>query len=256
MEKQGHITIKTEGKHGGQKLAPNSYDIRDIKELLEQVDILLFPSSRKNRPLISYRIEEGSVVHHFTTSQQAVIEFNAILNYINKEQNIDFLEADTARVLETLQQSARKRGWSYTIGTSVAKADSLTIDARTNFIRSDQYWMEAELYFYGKVTNAGGKEKANIHISTEEWGTLRVYTPIPVLEKMEANMLYKNYGVRAKGKQHIETGEIDKNSLKFIEFIDYDPAYKADYLKSLRKKSRHWIKDLDKQAWMDELRGR
>jgi len=57
---------------------------------------------------------------------------------------------------------------------------------------------DGEFYFYGKGTNAGGKDKANIHIYTEGMGTIRVQTPISFLEKYEDNILCKTLGVRAK----------------------------------------------------------
>lgn len=41
-------------------------------------------------------------------------------------------------------------------------------------MRSESIWVDAEFYFYGKITNMGGKNKANIHISTEVYGSLIV----------------------------------------------------------------------------------
>ena len=256
MDKQGYIEIKVEGKKGKLDLTPDKYDIRDLKEVLEQVENLLFPDQKKGRPTISYKVEEGSVRNIFKTSIQAIIGFNAIIGQVITEKNIDFLESNTAKALEIFQESSFKNNYRFNISTSLEDSNILSINTETSFFRSEDYWIDAEFYFYGRLTNAGGKKKANIHVDTEEMGTVRIDTPIAFLEKVEQNLLYKPYGIRAKGKQHIETGEIDKTSLTFVELIDYNPKYDPDYLNSLRKKASNWLRATNKDHFLDQLRGR
>jgi hypothetical protein len=200
-------------------------------------------------------LEEGSVRHIFKTSIQAIIGLNAILAQVDTLKSIDFLDLNTAKAIETFQETAFKKDFSFFISTSLADTPALTIDKTTRFIRSETQWVDAEFYFYGKVTNAGGKEKANIHILTEEYGTIRVDTPQRVLEGLEENILYKSFGVRAIGRQHIETGDIDKSTLKFVELIDYNPKYDAEYLKDLRTKAMNWLGDINPDEWLRDLRG-
>ena len=80
--------------------------------------------------------------------------------------------------------------------------------------------------------------------------------PISFLEKVEENLLYKSYGIRATGRQHVETGEIDKFNLTFVELIDHHPKYDPNYLESLRKKASNWLKETNTDALLDQLRGR
>ena len=61
-----------------------------------------------------------------------------------------------------------------------------------------------------------GKSKANIHLDTKDYGYLSIETGEEFLKAREENLLYKKFGVRASGKQNIETGEIDTKSLFFI----------------------------------------
>jgi hypothetical protein len=132
----------------------------------------------------------------------------------------------------------------------------LTITRKSHFKRSEPVWADAEFYFYGKVTNAGGKDKANLHLSTEEMGTVRIQTTIDFLKEYDDNLLYKNFGVRATGKQHSETGEIDTSSLKFVELVDYQPKYDESYLNQLiSKASSTWSNVKDKDQWLREIRG-
>jgi hypothetical protein len=256
MEKTGHIEIKISGFRGNLELSPDNYDIREIMVVLENAENLLFPYDKKDRPVLSYKIEEGSVRHIFKTSVQFIIGFNAILGQINSVQNIDFLDQPTAKAIENFQELAVKNELTFTISTSIAESNALNIDRSTNYIKTQSLWVEAEFYFYGKLTNAGGKDKANIHILTEELGTLRIGTPIEFLEKYEENLLYKTFGIRAIGKQHVETGEIDRSSLRFVELIEYQPKYDEDYLRSIRNKAvNSWLNEIDPDKYLSEIRG-
>lgn len=88
---------------------PDNYDIREVLSVLEQTESLLFPGEKKERPVISYRLEAGSVRHVFQTSMQTIIGFTAILGQIAATQSVDFLELNTARAIEAFQDSALRR---------------------------------------------------------------------------------------------------------------------------------------------------
>lgn len=255
MEKLEQIIIKISGFKGNIKLTPDNFDIKEVTELIEQTEKLLFPNDRKNRPLISYRVEEGSIKNIFKTSVQTVIGFSAVLMQVQATKQIDFLETNSAKAIETLQKNSVEKGYSFEISTSLKDSPKVYIDKNTFYFRTEEEWVDAEFYFYGKITNAGGKEKANIHLFNQEYGTLYIATPQEFLAKAEKNILYKQFGIRAKGKQNTITGEIDKNSLQFLELLDYESAYNEKYLKQLRKKSAKWLINTNPDKFMDELRG-
>lgn len=255
MEKTGHIEIRVSGTKGNLELNPDTLDLRELMSVLEHTEDLLFPGDKKERPIITYQMEEGSVRHIFKTSIQAIIGFNAIIGQINTQGNIDFLELNTAKAIESFQDTAYKKDFKFSISTSLADSTELTIDKSTRFTRSESVWADAEFYFYGKITNAGGKDKANIHILTEEYGTIRIETPQHTLESLEDNILYKSYGVRAIGRQHAETGQLDKSSLRFVDLIDYNPKFDESYLKDLRKKAKGWLNQIDSDKWLKDMRG-
>ena len=139
--------------------------------------------------------------------------------------------------------------------TSLPESTELRIDKTTKYFRTSTLLADAEFYFYGKVMNAGGKERVNIHVMTEDLGIIRIETPQPVLENLEGNILYKSFGVRASGKQNTETGEVDKGSLVFIEMIDYSPKYDNDYLQKIREKAKTWLGSINPDEWLREVRG-
>lgn len=256
MEKIGSIEIKITGSKGNLDLSPDNYDIREVIAMLENAEDLIYSGDKRDRPTISYRIEDGSVKHIFKTSMQFVIAFNAIIGQIMQTQNIDFLEVRTAKAFENIQTLATKNNYALRIKTSIDQTNEIKLDSTTRFYRTESIWADAEFYFYGKVTNAGGKDRANIHLSTQELGIITIETPRAFLEAYEENLLYKTFGIRATGKQHSETGEIDKSTLKFVELVDYQPKYDEQYLKSLREKAKkNWLEAIDIDNWLSEIRG-
>lgn len=255
MEKIGLIKISISGYRGNYELSPDNYDIRELITMLENAENLLFSGNKNNRPIVSYQIEEGSVKHIFKTSMQYIIGFNAIIGQVMQTQNIDFLDVTTSKAFESIQNIAVKNNYTFHINTSLDQTNEIKLDKTTRFYRTESIWADAEFYFYGIITNAGGKDKVNIHISTEDFGVLRIDTPKDFLETYEENLLYKTFGIRAKGKQHSETGEIDKSTLEFVELIDYNPKYDEEYLNDLiDKASKNWSNIIDKDAWLREIR--
>lgn len=250
------MEIRITGSNGNHDLTPENYDIREIISILENAENLLYSGDKKDRPNISYRIEEGSVKHIFKTSIQYIIGLNAIIGQVTQVQNIDFLDLATAKAFESIQDIATKRNYVFNIKTSLDKTNEVKVDKTTRYYRTVAIWADAEFYFYGKVTNAGGKDKANIHIHTEEFGTVRIQTPISFLEQYNENLLYKTLGIRATGKQHSETGELDTSTLKFIELVDYQPKYDEHYLKALRDRAKKsWLGSIHPDNWLKEIRG-
>ena len=255
MEKIGDIEIRVVGKSGNLELNPENYDIKQIASILQNVEDLLYPNNKKDRPIITYDIEEGSVRHIFKTSIQAVIGFSALLSQVQSQNNIDFLELKTARAIEDMQKMSLQKNYEFQIKTSLEMDCVLKINPSTKFFRTENNWSDAELYFYGVLKDAGGKSKANIHLDTADYGYLLIETGEKFLKEREENLLYKNFGVRASGKQNIETGEIDTKSLKLLELIDYDTKFDDDYLKALINKAKNNWKGINADDWLLNIRG-
>ena len=255
MDKFGHIEIRVLGNKGNLKLSPDNYDVKEIISMLQNIEDLLYPTNKKDRPLITYDLQEGSVKHIFKTSIQAIIGFSAILTQIQKSNSIDFLELKTAQAIENIQNFSYQRNYDFEIKSSVDDETVLNINPSSKFLRTENIWVEAELYFYGTLTNAGGKSSINIHLDTDEFGSLTIDTDKDFLMEQEENLLYKKYGIRALGKQNLETGEIDKKTLKLVELIDFAPKYDDAYLNSLIKKAKGNWKGINPDEWLNEMRG-
>ena len=254
MDKIGNIEIRVVGKSGNLEIKPESYDIKHIASILQNVEDLLYPNN-KNRPLITYDIQEGSVKHIFKTPVQYIIGFSAILGQIQESNSIDFLDLKTARAIESIQELSQQKNYEFQFTTSIKMDIELSINPNTRFFRTENTWVDAEFYFYGILKDAGGKSKANIHIDTDDYGYLAIETGQDFLMDQEENVLYKKFGVRAVGKQNLETGEIDTKSLKLVELINYNPKFDSDYLASLISKAKKNWKGIDTNEWLLNLRG-
>ncbi len=255
MDKIGDIEIRVVGRSGNLELSPDNYDIKHIASILQNIEDLLYPNNKKDRPLITYDIQSGSVKHIFKTPIQYIIGFSAILGQINETSSIDFLDLKTARAIENIQELSQHKNYEFQIKTSIKKDIELSINPSTKFFRTENTWVDAEFYFYGILKDAGGKSKANIHIDTDDYGYLAIETGQDFLMEQEENLLYKKFGVRALGKQNLETGEVDTKSLKLLELINYNPKFDSDYLSSLISKAKKSWTGVDANDWLTSLRG-
>ena len=129
------------------------------------------------------------------------------------------------------------------------------IDRSTNYKRHENILVDVEAYYYGKMVDAGGKDKANIHLDTKETGLLTIKTDKDYLAGIEGNPLYREFGVRVKAKQNILTGDIDKSTLELIKIFDYSPKFDRAYLDRLIAKAAPKWKGIDANAWLKEIRG-
>jgi len=144
VNKIGEIEIRVLGKSGNLELNPDNYDIRHIASILQNVEDLLFPNSKKNRPLITYDIKEGSVRHIFKTTVQYIIGFSAILGQIQESNSIDFLDLKTARAIESIQDLSQQKNYEFRFSTSIKENVELSISPQTMLYRSENIWVDAE----------------------------------------------------------------------------------------------------------------
>ena len=154
MDKLGEITIHVDGRVGNEPLGPSNYDISSLRDMLDDVENLLCPNEKRNRPVISYEMQAGSVKHIFRTTLQRVTEFNAVLAMVVANGNLDGLIPETAKAFEHIQSQSRQNGYTVSFSTSLDETKILTFTPETNFIRNEQIWTDAEFYFYGKLTDA------------------------------------------------------------------------------------------------------
>lgn len=135
MDQRGTIEIRVSGSKGNLALSPDHYDIKEIVQIFEAVETILYSGNKKQRPEITYSIESGSVRHIFKTSFQTIVATTAILASVSEAGSIDKLDLPMALAIEKLQSEAVSKNYEYAISTSEWKGGELRITGTPANIR-------------------------------------------------------------------------------------------------------------------------
>lgn len=256
MEQTGYISITIRGKTPEGALNPKDIDIAETKELLSDIETLLFPTKpeKEQRPKVSYEVQEGSVKNFFHTSIAKVIMFSALMTEVGKQGNLELLDLKAARIIDKWQKKAYSSGREYSIGSSTSgESPFLNITKETQFVSAQTSWVDTSLYLYGKIYEEGGLNNINLHIVSDRYGKLPVKATEEQLTSGD-NKLFKVYGLWVKGKQNVKTGELSE--LELIDFLRYHPKYDDVALQRLIEKATpKWKNIADKDSWLNEVRG-
>lgn len=251
MTNSDYIEVHIEGMKGLDKLTPDNYDISELRAMLGAIDKL---SPAMGKDVLSLRIEDGSVKQIFRGTKQRVAICATLLGLIAGNSYLEDVETPIAIEVENLQKSAKQRGYTYTISTSVSN-EQLQISPTTNYGRKEIEWVEGDFYLYGEVYLTGGVEP-KLHLDTREYGKLTIAADKDFLTQAQ-NLLYHTCGMLVKGQQNIKTNELDRGSLKLIEMIaDYTPSLDLEYLNHcIKKASAEWGGQKGYEEWYNLVRG-
>lgn len=252
MESLSTLEVRVTGSFAGNQLTPATYDIRDIIPILSSVDDLLC-SEKKDRPLVTYDLSEGSVRHVFKTSSNIVIALSLLISKIDTDKSIDFLDIKKVKAIEVMQNMAYSKQYTFNITTSLNQNTFLEISPLTNYIHKNNLLLEMEYYFFGTVMNAGGKISSNIHLDTKDFGLVTIATSKEILENHTENIVYKEIGIRAIGKQSL-SGELDKGSFKLIEIMNHNYRFDQDYMLKLKNASSNGWSNINPDEWLSKFR--
>jgi hypothetical protein len=255
MQSLNYISVLIKGKTAEGYLNPKDIDIAETKELLSDIEILLFPTKaeKEDRPKVSYEVKEGSVKNLFFIPAANAIMSTALLSEVGKQGVSDLLHPKAAAIIDKWQKKSYSSGREYAISSSVNENTFLKINTETKFIVPQTDWVNTSLYLYGEIYEEGGLSKSNLHILTDRYGRLTVDATKEQLTT-GTNKLYHIYGLWVKGKQNLQTGGL--KDLSLIDFITYQQDYDELALNRLiDKASVNWGKIKDKNIWLTELRG-
>jgi len=256
VENNSYISVIIYGKTAEGNLNPRDIDIAETKELLNDVETLLFPSKseKEERPKVSYEVKDGSVKNIFFIPAAKAIMFTALMSEVGKQGNVDLLDTKQASIIDKWQRKAYTTGRQYSIASSVSTdQEFIKITKESQYIAPLTEWINTSLYLYGKIYEEGGLNKVNLHILTERHGKLVVDATEEQLTT-GANKLFQTYGVWVKGKQNVQTGSL--KDLTLIDFLTYQTEYDDIALnKLIEKASKNWKKVKDKDGWLSDIRG-
>jgi hypothetical protein len=251
MEEQGHIEIKVSNRDNS--LSPKDIDINEVKAFISDVETFLYPDKKekRNRPNISYNLEEGSVKHKFFLPISAVILFNGLIGEMKNRNNLDFLDYKRQSIIDKFQKKAIQEGYKIEFSNSMANNASLIIDGSTNYEMIAPTYIESEFYLYGEIYQEGGK-KPNLHISSSNYGNITVSATKEQIMDGEKKT-YKPYGIKVRGKKNLEDNSL--SDLVLLEYIQYQPVFNPSLLdKVIDRASENLNKIQNVDAWLNDIK--
>lgn len=251
MEEQGYIEIRV--TNSDNSLSPKDVDINEIKDFIVDVESFLYPNrkEKRNRPHISYTIEDGSAKHKFFLPVTAVILFNGLTSEIKNRNNIDFLDYKRQSIIDKFQKKAVKEGYKIEFNNSISNKPTLIIDDATNYEMIAPTYFDSEFYLYGEIYQEGGKNP-NLHISTKKYGNIKVAATKEQIMNGEKKT-YKPYGIKVRGKKNLEDNSL--SDLVLLEFIQYKPIFNKSLLdKVIEKASGNLSKITNVDTWLNDIK--
>lgn len=253
MKLDSYIEIHIRGKIGNEELRPETYDIRELRDMIDIVCGVMGHTNKSN-DLISLEIKDGSVRQLFYSTKQQVMIAATLLQLVASNPHMENVDDRLASQIETIQSKAISLGYTYEICTS-EKGTPLLISPMTNYKRLEAQWVDADYYLYGIVENAGGAKDGAIRLR-HKGELLTIDVDKDMLASLEKNIVYHECGVYVKGRQNVTTYEMDKSSLRLVSFLDYTDRYNEQYLKDcIKKASPVWADVHDPVLWLYEIRG-
>ena len=105
MKSDNYIEIHIRGKVGNEELRPETYDIRELRDM---IDIIcgVMGHSNKSGDLISLEIKDGSVRQFFYSTKQQVMVAATLLQLVASNPHMENVDDRLASNIEAIQTKA------------------------------------------------------------------------------------------------------------------------------------------------------
>lgn len=250
------IEIKLTGKRGTEPLSPENVGVGFLIEALGHIRTLLEATADED-PIVT--LHEGSLALRHRGLSDSVESLAHQLRIVGQTFSLDGTDKKLTKALTGLQKLALRHGDTVVISKENEPLVSFSQQHKLESVTHT--YVDSEIYIRGKVTNAGGIGKPNIHVQTDDvnLGTLLVDTTEEQLSSDEKNRLYKPITMRVSIKEDVQTGEYDLKSARLLEVIETtDIATKevSSYVGKLIERAKgSWTDVRDKEAWLKRIRG-
>ncbi|MDD5271299.1 MAG: hypothetical protein PHU14_01145 [Methylovulum sp.] len=168
--------------------------------------------------------------------------------------SLNLIDPKRAKIIEHWQALAKKNPHRrYDVGNQ-ATNPFFSINATSDFRKTDDMWVHVEKYVHGKVVDIGGKTKANVHLEIEGGVTLTIAATQTKLAQGEQNRLYRPALLHVIAEENLMTGEL--RNYELLAFSDYQPRYDDDEFKLMVERgTKAWADVQDATSWLENLRG-
>ncbi len=236
------------------EIGPEHVPLALLGEFQKDVAEFLRGASRDVDPSqLQVSIESGSLALS-VSGLLAATTLWADLAHLTWPNALALIDPKRANVLERWQAAARENpNRGYSVADKSGKV-FVMVDARTDFTRIDDVWVQVEKYLHGKVVDMGGKTKANVHLELENGQTLTVGSSHELLAQGERNRLYRPALLHVTAEENLHTGEL--RALRLLAFETHQPSYDDDEFRRLVERgTKAWEDVTNATEWVDTLRG-
>lgn len=227
----------------GRYITPENTRIDDLFNQLQDVRKLVQDGSA----LISF--EEGSLKTMIVGGATVIA---ALVSDIQNIQRGNYYNVNSKRItaVESLMNQARKNNWEYDFSTP--DSGSLLVISRENPLPPiKDVWIPSLSVFEGEITDAGGKDKPNIHLLSNG-KILKINATKEQLGSIEENMLYKNKRIKVSYLLNPRTG--DMKEYKLLAILE-QPTLDTDKLNQfIEQGTKDWADVKDITAWVEDHR--
>lgn len=200
--------------------------------------------------------ETGSVKAVFLGPVAAVAAAGSFLAAASAGQSLDGFPQRKVNALRGLQGMAVAEKYSIDIEAQDVPGGTLHLDAGTAASAQKITWYEDEINIYGKIIDAGGSPRPNIHLEVEGKGRVKIAISKELLEKEERNLLYRWVGVQTTLRRSLADHSWDPESLRAVRLLPYKPGWRPGEVEALIGRLEKTWRGVNADQWLAEVRGR
>jgi hypothetical protein len=226
-----------------------------LGEFQRDVSDFLKGSSRDVDPTkILVSIEEGSL-GLVVSGLLAASTLWADIEHLKSTDSLSLIDPTRAKVVERWQTQAQRNPNRNYLVADQSKKVFFSVNAATNFRRTEDVWVHVEKYLQGNLFEFGGNTKANVHLKLENGMILPpVASNHEFLIKNSPYHLYCPYLLHVTAEENLNTGEL--RNLHLLALEKHEPSYDEDEFNLMVEKgTKAWAGVQDVNAWLEDIRG-
>ena len=252
------MEFKLESKVNGVAVVPQNIGFGELLTFTKEVgEFIRGSESPSVLDQVHVEFEKGSFVVKAFLSAALMAGVETDYKILEQGQNLGNVDKNRLAVIIKWQKRARQ-DTDFNVSILPSENTSLTsisISSDTNFREEDRdLWVKVERYLTGEIYTQGGKNKVNIHLTTESGLDMILDTTQEYLSSKKISM-YKAVNVHIEALENVRTHELKNKRL--IEITGQGPSYDENELNDFIKKGTAAWRDVnDISKWVAEQRGR
>lgn len=251
------LEFRLEDRVAGEALTSANVDLPTLRGFLEDIENLI----RGDETAVSFensrvRVEDGSLKIVALVEPALAASLGTDISRLKETGDLDLIQPRRAQVLEQWQKRAKASpSRSYQLPVTAGQS-TWWITKDTSFQRGGlKGWLSVEKYLTGKVIDAGGKVRPNLHLEVKgSRRSLRISATERQISGVKENLLYRVITLRVEAEQNLHTRQLRR--VRLLEFVPEASQVDEEALQRLwQRGTRAWADVGSASAWVETLRG-